>query len=132
MSSSPPPEPAQTLFHSLETASSFSREAIVQVGMTLLQHLLDGQPVSLETLEKATGRTQKEIDRFLNQLETEREENGDVVGLGLSLRPTPHQYVTGGNIFYGWCAPDTLVYPPSFSTPHTLRPGIRSAGRPSS
>lgn len=112
MSNSSPSTPAQTLFGTLETASSFPREILVRVGMALLQHLLEGQPVSPETLEKATGRTREEIDRFLNRLEAEREESGNVVGLGLSLRPTPHQYVTGGMIFYGWCAPDTLLYPP--------------------
>ncbi|MFB6099368.1 MAG: organomercurial lyase [Salinibacter sp.] len=119
MPDSIPSEPAQTLFGTLETATSLSREILRQVGMALLQHLLEGQPVPLETLEEATGQDREEIARLLDRMEAERGENGEVVGLGLSLRPTPHQYKTGGKIFYGWCAADTLLFPPILQ--HTAR-----------
>ncbi len=119
MSSQPPsPDPLQTL-STLDTASSLSREALVRVGMTLHHRLLEGRPVSLDTLVEATGYPQDEIDHFLNRMDAERDENGAVVGVGLSLHPTPHQYETGGKILYGWCAADTLIFPAVFQ--HTAR-----------
>lgn len=112
------PDPSHT-FSMLDRANPLSREALVRVGMALGHRLLEGRPVSVDTLAEATGRPQDELDQFLNRLEAERNENGEVVGLGLSLRPTAHQYETDGKIFYGWCAPDTLIYPPLFQ--HTAR-----------
>lgn len=104
-------EPARTLFGTLETASSVPREVLMRVGTALQQHLLEGRPVPLNTLAEATDLSQNKLDHLLDQMEAEREENGDVVGLGLSLRSTPHQYETDGKIFYGWCAADTLLFP---------------------
>lgn len=108
------PEPAQTLFDTLETASSVSGEFVIRVLMMLQRRLLEGRPVPLDELAEATALPRNELDQLLDQLEAERGDGGAVVGLGLSLRPTPHQYETDGKIFYGWCAADTLVYPPVF------------------
>ena len=35
---------------------------------------------------------------------------GNVVGFGLSLVPTAHQFTINGNILYTWCALDTFLY----------------------
>ncbi|MDR7423587.1 MAG: alkylmercury lyase MerB [Armatimonadota bacterium] len=36
---------------------------------------------------------------------------GDVVGLGLTLRPTPHRLGVEGRTLFTWCALDTLFFP---------------------
>lgn len=108
------PEPAQTLFDTLETASSVSSEFLIRVFMVTQRRLLEGRPVPLDELAEATALPRSEFDQLLDRLEAEREDRGGVVGLGLTLRPTPHQYETDGKIFYGWCAADTLIYPPVF------------------
>lgn len=124
------PEPAQTLFDTLETATSVFGESLIRVLMMLQRRLLEGRPVPLDELTEATALPRNELDQLLDQLEAERGDGGAVVGLGLSLRPTPHQYETDGKIFYGWCAADTLIYPPVFE--HSARVTSRdpSAGPP--
>lgn len=111
MSDFNPSESAQTLFGHLEAASESSQETVTEVGTVLLTHLLEGTPVEPETLTSETGVPSETVEQLLTGLEAERNEDGDIVGLGLSLRPTPHQYFAQGKIFYAWCAADTLLFP---------------------
>ncbi len=40
------------------------------------------------------------------------DEQGQIVGAGLSLRPTRHRLWIEGRVLYAWCALDALMYPP--------------------
>jgi alkylmercury lyase len=41
----------------------------------------------------------------------ETDEQGRIVGSGLTLRPTPHRFALDGRQLYTWCALDTLILP---------------------
>jgi alkylmercury lyase len=41
----------------------------------------------------------------------ELDDQGAIVAAGLSLLPTPHQFLVNGHTLYTWCALDTLMYP---------------------
>jgi alkylmercury lyase len=41
---------------------------------------------------------------------------GGLVGLGLTLRPTPHRFEVDGRTLFTWCALDTLVFPALLGT----------------
>lgn len=84
-------------------------------GCRLLLHLVrflaEGHPISPERLATASHRPVEEIRTFLQCSDVEVNSEGNIVGLGLSLQPTPHQFRLGEKILYTWCALDTLLFP---------------------
>lgn len=78
----------------------------------LLRLLLDGDPVTLEQLAEASGGTVDDVRRGLAAApDTEYDDQGRIIGQGLTLRPTPHRFTVAGEELYTWCALDTLIYP---------------------
>lgn len=104
-------ELAKELFARLEEASRTSKEAIVQAGLPLVRLLMEGQPVSLDRLSARTDLAGERLNLLLDRLGAERDSEGRIVGLALSLTPTLHRYEAEGRLLYGWCAADTLILP---------------------
>lgn len=78
----------------------------------LLRLLAAGEPVTVTDLADAAGRS---VDATRTGLaatpETEYDEEGRIVGQGLTLRPTRHRFTVDGEELYTWCALDTLIFP---------------------
>ena len=78
----------------------------------LIQLLVQGRPVAPELL---AARLHRDLDEVLEILrahpELEYDEQGNLVGSGLTLVPTAHQFQVEQRILYAWCAFDTLTYP---------------------
>lgn len=78
----------------------------------LLRLLTSGNPVEVTALAATAGRT---IEQTRAQLakrpDTEYDDEGRIVGQGLTLRPTPHRFTLDGEQLYTWCALDTLIFP---------------------
>jgi alkylmercury lyase len=71
-----------------------------------------GEPVSLDTLTRALACERWHVAQVLEQYpEVEYDPRGNLVGAGLTLRPTPHQLVLEERSLYTWCAPDALYMP---------------------
>jgi alkylmercury lyase len=71
-----------------------------------------GEPVALERLATAAGRSVKDVEAELTaQTSTERDDHGRLVGLALTLRPTTHRVTVDGRTLFAWCATDTLILP---------------------
>lgn len=49
------------------------------------------------------------VDRQLDAW-AERDNAGDIVGLGLTYNPTPHQMTIDGARLWAWCGMDTLIF----------------------
>lgn len=78
----------------------------------LLRLLVDGDPVTIKQLATAAGRTPGQVrDGLAAVPDTEYDDQGRIVGQGLTLRPTPHRFTVAGQELYTWCALDTLVFP---------------------
>ena len=78
----------------------------------LLRLLGQGQPVSAAQMGAALGVSEIAVTETFQRLsDIERDERGRVVGWGLSLQPTPHQFRINGHTLYTWCALDALTYP---------------------
>ncbi|MED4569621.1 organomercurial lyase MerB [Brevibacillus agri] len=78
----------------------------------LLELLAKGEPVSVEDIVETTGKSVEEVENILSELPSvERDEQGRVVGYGLTLIPTPHRIEVDGKPLYAWCALDTLMFP---------------------
>lgn len=85
---------------------------------TLLRELARGRPVTAADLARATGRSTTEVKAGLGGLsDTEYDEHGAVIGHGITLRPTPHEFSVGGRRLYTWCALDTLIFPAVLDRP---------------
>jgi alkylmercury lyase len=90
----------------------------------LLRRLAHARPVTLAELARDSGRTHAEVRAALGELaDTEYDEAGAVVGHGITLRPTPHQFTVDGRLLYTWCALDTLIFPAILNRPaHVASP----------
>jgi alkylmercury lyase len=79
----------------------------------LARLLAAGQPVPVERLAEAAGWTVEDVQRGLrHHPAVERDDEGRLLGFGLTLRPTPHRFTApGGTTLYGWCASDALMAP---------------------
>ncbi|MFF0522343.1 organomercurial lyase MerB [Actinomadura nitritigenes] len=78
----------------------------------LLRLLAAGRPVSLAELADASGRPPSEIEEAVAAwADAEYDEQGRIIGHGLTLKPTPHSFLIDGARLYTWCALDTLFFP---------------------
>jgi alkylmercury lyase len=80
---------------------------------TLLHLLAEGQPVSVGRLADAIEKPVADIATLIQaSTNVELDDEGSIVGSGLTLRPTQHQMRVNGRTLYTWCALDTLMYAP--------------------
>jgi alkylmercury lyase len=78
----------------------------------VIRLLASGQPVQIEQIEMAAGVPAEEVESLLRgQPGTDWDEQGRLVGFGLTQRPTGHQLLLSGRQLYTWCAMDTLLFP---------------------
>lgn len=92
--------------------------AIIQrvEGFELFPHLwrllAEGQPLPLDRLAAASGWPVERVRQALSvHPSVEWDNQGRLVGFGLTLRPTPHKFIFEGRNVYGWCASDALMFP---------------------
>jgi alkylmercury lyase len=78
----------------------------------LIRLLVQGRPVAPALL---AARLHRDLDEVLEILrahpELEYDEQGNLVGSGLTLVPTAHQFQVEQRTLFAWCAFDTLTYP---------------------
>jgi alkylmercury lyase len=78
----------------------------------LLLLLANGEPVSPEDIAVVSGLSRDEVVAFLPQLpNVELDDEGNLVGMGLTLRPTPNRFEVEGHSLFTWCALDALTFP---------------------
>lgn len=82
--------------------------------LKIMKLLLNGRPMPPEQIAFALQVSQDEVSTLLQAAELDKE--GNVVGLGLSLVPTPHAYRIDGRQFYVWCAADAIMFSLFFKT----------------
>jgi alkylmercury lyase len=104
-------------------------------GKELLPHairlLSDGEPVVLEQLATAAGRSVEDVERELRaQTSAERDDQGRLVGLALTLRPTTHRLTVDGRTLFAWCATDTLMIPVILGRPALVESACPQTGQP--
>ena len=97
----------------------------------LLQILAEGEPVTIEQIVSVTGKPIEEVRRVLaTQSSVELDEQGRVVGYGLTLVPTPHRFEVDGKQMYAWCALDTLMIPELIGCTANIESPCRNTGKP--
>ena len=79
-----------------------------------LRLLAGGRPVSSLALAAASEAPHDEIAEFMSQARkggAELDGDGNLVGLALSLHPTPHKFRVAGRGLFAWCSLDTMFLP---------------------
>ncbi len=78
----------------------------------LTRLLAGGQPVAPAHLARAMHASVEEIRAALQEIpELEYDEQGNIVGKGLTLIPTAHQFHVNHHPLFTWCAWDALYFP---------------------
>ena len=92
--------------------------------------LAAGEPVALERLAAAADRPLEEVEAALGeQTSAELDADGRLVGLGLTLRPTPHRFLIDGRTVFAWCASDALIFPVALGRPGIIESTCGSTGQ---
>jgi alkylmercury lyase len=72
-----------------------------------------GQPFAPASLAVRLQMKQEDLSAHLACIpDTEFDEEGRIVGWGITLVPTPHQFVLSARTLFTWCAFDTVLFPP--------------------
>ena len=100
-------ELSKTVIESWEAAPP----SILKVVLSLLQLLQHGKPVAPDALASAVGLEVGVAVKLAKRLGAEFDDDGNLVGWGLTLVPTPHKYRANGHDLYAWCAADTISFP---------------------
>jgi alkylmercury lyase len=80
----------------------------------IVQQVSRGRPATRAELGAGLQLDQDELERRLAHLpDTEFDRQGNIVGWGVTLIPTSHQFQIDGKSLYTWCAFDTVLFPPS-------------------
>ena len=95
----------------------------------VLRLIARGTPASPKEIASATGATVEQVrTRIASMPDAETDQRGNLVGMGLTLRPTPHRFSIDGRQLYTWCALDTLMYPSLLDTSAVIESPCRATG----
>lgn len=76
-----------------------------------LELLANGSPVLPDEIAILAQASPEKVLSTLHGFGAEFDKEGKVLGLGLTLVPTPHVYEANGPKLYTWCAVDALLFP---------------------
>ena len=97
--------------------------------VALKRLLVHARPVDHEQVAQVLGIPREEVKAALRQLPSvEYDEDGNIVGSGLTLNPTPHHFQVDGRELFTWCALDTLFFPAVLEKTARVRSSCHASG----
>ena len=103
-------EIVETALGSFESSDERTLEAI-RLFTQAQQLLLEGQPVSPDQIGSRLRMPKHQAMSILGHMGAAFDDEGYLVGLGLSVVPTQHSYMINGHQLYVWCAADAISFP---------------------
>jgi len=98
----------------------------------ILQTLAEiGQPIAPTQLAGCLQMSQEDLATHLARVpDTEFDEQGNVVGWGITLLPTPHQFLLPERRLFTWCAFDTVLFPAMLQVKAHVQSVCSQTGQP--
>jgi alkylmercury lyase len=97
----------------------------------IIQHVARGKPVTKADLQVSLHLSQDELEQRLAHLpDTEFDQQGNILGWGVTLLATSHQFQLEGKALYTWCAFDTVLFPPSLQAEAQVQSTCPITGHP--
>jgi alkylmercury lyase len=101
--------------------SLVTAEPALSLAPHAIQLLARGAPVPVVRLASAAGRSVDEVDKVLHGMpRVDFDDQGNLLGLGLSLVPTAHRVRIDGRELFTWCATDAVMLPVLLGAPVTV------------
>lgn len=89
-----------------------------------------GQPLAPMTLARRLHMSQEQVTAHLARLpDTEFDQEGTIVGWGITLVPTQHQFQVEKHALFTWCAFDTMLFPPLLALCAQVRSVCAASGQ---
>ena len=105
--------------------------AFLEIIPPTLALLARGKPASPEEIAATSAKSPEEVRAALERFPSaEWDEQGRVVGLGLTLQLTPHRLELEGCTLFAWCALDSLLFPALMGRPASIESPCRGTGDP--
>src|SRR5215217_478681 len=105
--------------------------AFLEIIPPTLDLLARSKPAFPEEIAATSAKFPEEVRAALDRFpSTEWDEQGRVVGLGLTLRLTPHRLELEGRTLFAWCALDALLFPVLLGRPASIESPCRGTGEP--
>jgi alkylmercury lyase len=96
----------------------------------LIRLVARGKPVPIADIAAASGLPVADVEAALrDQPGTDWDDHGDVVGFGLTLRPTAHRFTVSDTTLYTFCATDALFFPAILGEPAVVESNCPATGR---
>jgi len=97
----------------------------------ILQGLAEtGQPLALMDVASRLQISQERLAAHLTHVpDTEFDHEGKIVGWGITLVPTPHQFWVEGRALFTWCAFDTVLFPPLLALEAQVQSACAASGQ---
>jgi alkylmercury lyase len=98
----------------------------------ILQVLAEtGQPLPPDHLARRLQMSQVSLMAHLVRIpDTEFDEQGNILGWGITLVPTQHQFWVKGRSLFTWCAFDTVLFPSLLQTKAHVQSTCKTTGQP--
>jgi alkylmercury lyase len=106
-------------------------EVLFEIVPSTLDLLARGKPASPEEIAAAADKAPEAVRAALDQFPSaEWDDQGRVVGLGLTLHLTPNRLELEGHTLFAWCALDALLFPVLLGRPASIESPCRGTGEP--
>jgi alkylmercury lyase len=90
-----------------------------------------GQPLAPTHLASRLRMSPEKVVAHLARLpDTEFDEEGQIVGWGISLVPTQYQFWVQGRALFTWCAFDTVLFPSLLQVQASVQSACLASGQP--
>ncbi len=90
-----------------------------------------GQPLAPVHLARRLQMSQEDLTAHLARVpDTEFDTQGNIVGWGITLLPTQHQFVLSERPLFTWCAFDTVLFPPLLQVEAHVQSVCEASGQP--
>jgi alkylmercury lyase len=90
-----------------------------------------GQPLAPVHLARRLQMSQENLTEHLARVpDTEFDMQGNIVGWGITLVPTQHQFRLKERLLFTWCAFDTVLFPPLLQVEAHVQSVCKASGQP--